>query len=147
MVATLAKRYPQFQFVPADIFAWSPDKQTVMYNSDQLAEPCGTLALLHELAHAQLGHQDFSYDIELMRMEIEAWGVAKELAPKFGVTINDDYIHQCLESYREWMYKRSRCPECHEAGVQQDRYYHCIICGSRWRVTPNRHTHPYRIRC
>lgn len=144
MVKVLARQYPEFTFVADDLFAWSPDDHSIRYNPDVLDQEPGTLALLHELAHGLLGHQDFAFDIELLQMEIEAWQVARRLAGKFKVPVDEEYIHFCLESYREWLYKRSRCPKCNEAGVQQFDCYHCFICGKRWRVTANRHTHPYR---
>lgn len=144
MVQTLTQQFKQVAFKPGDLFMWSPQDNTVYYETDRLEDKQGQLALLHEVAHALLAHQTFVYDVELIRKEIEAWRKTRELAGTHGLDFDEEYCHTCLESYREWLYRRSRCPQCHEAGVQTDDKYHCFVCGQDWQVSDNRCGQLYR---
>jgi hypothetical protein cdiviTM7_01560 len=94
--------------------------------------------LLHEIAHAKLGHRNYQYDIQLIEMERAAWEYAVDtLAPKYDLTLSmdDDNIQDSLDSYRDWLHKRSLCPHCSAVGLQTtSSSYKCINCHSEWRV-------------
>lgn len=129
LLKELKQRYPQFAFVSSDTAHWSPESSTVFY-SDDIAE------LLHELGHALLEHQGYRRDIELLKMESDAWKYATiNLAPIYRVDISEDTVQDALDSYRDWLHSRSTCPECHATGVQRSpEEYSCVVCQTHWRV-------------
>lgn len=45
-------------------------------------------------------------------MEREAWDKAKELANKYDVPFSQEVAEAELDSYRNWLDKKSRCPRC-----------------------------------
>ena len=96
------------------------------------------MQLLHEIAHAKLGHKNYQYDVQLIEMERSAWEYAVDtLAPKYGLALSmdDDNVQDSLDSYRDWLHKRSLCPQCGAVGLQgTSSSYKCINCHSEWRV-------------
>jgi len=138
LVNRVKKDNPNYQFVLADDFVWSPTENTIYYA--EVARIEALWALVHELAHARLGHIDFQTDIQLVSKEAEAWQFAKlTLGPTYGLVITDTYIEDQLDSYRDWLHQRSLCPTCHQTGLQtQTHHYSCINCGGVWRVNDAR---------
>jgi len=140
----LAKDYPDYKFIPGSQEHWSPRTNTITYKTgDSLRElRYGTL---HELAHAQLAHKNYQSDFELLQMEAEAWELAAKLGRKYGVRISDDHIQNCLDTYRDWLHRRSTCPECGLHVLQQDAgSYHCFNCQTTWKVSSGRFVRAYR---
>lgn len=144
LLSQLKKDYPDLTFVPGDSFYWSPQKNKIHYRlideSPQSAWP-----LLHELGHAELGHRRYSTDFELLTLEIEAWEHAKKLAAKYGYQIEEDHIQDCLDTYRDWLYRRSTCPKCTMNCLQiETDTYRCYNCNNEWRVSASRKCRTYR---
>ena len=137
LVKKLARDYPDINFQASNDTYWSSKEQSI-YMDDQ----CDTYILLHELAHASLQHADHSSDAALLRMEQEAWQHAiEELAPRYGLTIPEDVVDDHLESYREWLHARSKCPHCSQTGVQTDqKKYRCIACSNEWHTNTAKRT-------
>lgn len=145
MLEQLQARFPNLQFTASDRFCWSPQTNEIGYDParhDQAAD----WSLLHETGHALLGHQSYLADFELLQLEMAAWAKARELAAEFGIIIDEDHIQDCLDTYRDWLYKRSICPHCSTRALQQNDYahYQCFNCHARWRVTPSRFCRAYR---
>lgn len=136
--------FPTIEFTLGESFCWSPQTRQVFYALDET--PCGPWSILHETAHALLDHTKYSLDFELLKMEVAAWEHAKELAGKYNVCIDEDHIQDCLDSYRDWLYKRSICPACGTKSIQQDQElrYQCFNCHSAWNVAASRFCRPYR---
>lgn len=87
------------------------------------------LLLLHEVGHALLRHRDFNCDIQRLRMEAEAWDKARELAAHYHIRIDEDLIEEELDTYRDWLHQKSRCPVCGLTRFQTpDKRYHCPLC-------------------
>lgn len=130
----LAGDFTDFEFRADDFFAWNPIDSIVSY------VPASSPArLLHELGHALLGHQSYGRDVELVKMESEAWQKATELAPQYNLTLDPDDIEEHLDSYRDWLHARSTCPRCDANGIQTDsNRYKCIECQTTWRVNEAR---------
>lgn len=148
MLGEVKKRYPNLKFQSGSTFVWSPQASTVFYNQELVDTPRGGLALLHEIGHALLGHQTYQLDLELLNMEVEAWIKARELADHHELEIDEEHIENCLETYRIWLFKRSRCPTCENTSLQQDETnYRCFVCGSGWRVAQTRTLQPRRMAC
>jgi hypothetical protein len=130
-----------------DTFLWSPKDRTVVYDPVKLSTDIGQWSLLHEIAHATLQHQTYESDFELLQLEVAAWKEAKQLAATFHRDIDDKYVEDCLDTYREWLHQRSTCPTCGSVGLQHDpREYRCHNCLSTWHVSQSRFCRPYRMK-
>jgi hypothetical protein len=135
------------KIVNANAFYWSPRTKTLHFVEERLSDTTGQAALVHEACHALLGHTKYSTDAELLMLEVDAWGKAKELATGIGLDIDPEHIEDCLDTYREWLYARSTCPTCRTTSLQTDKtMYQCISCGASWRVSPSRFCRVYRMR-
>lgn len=137
LVANLIQDYPSIRFTAGSDFLWNPTDQTVFYVKDA---PDGADLLLHETAHALLGHATFTRDIELLKIERQAWQYAEEhLAPHYGIVLDEAAAEAALDTYREWIHRRSLCPQCQLNGIQESRdHYRCVHCHQRWRVNQAR---------
>lgn len=114
---------------------WSPNSRTITYDERRLKTNNGKAALLHEIGHARMGHRIYKYDMELLRMEMEAWDIARQLAPAHGVTIDEEHVARTIATYDEWLTKRATCPDCENFSLQKGRdLYGCFACGSIWNV-------------
>lgn len=133
LLSNLQTDYPQFTFQEDNRFLWSARRQTIYI--DQNVE-CGDEFTLHELSHALLGHQGYLSDIDLIKLERDAWDYAKNnLAPRYDYSIDENIIQDNLDTYRDWLHARSQCPDCTAVGLQtKSRHYRCISCGHTWRV-------------
>ena len=142
LIINLGKEFPDVQFIRSDTFKWDPDETAIYYS----AKAKNSLwSLLHEVGHMVLGHQTYKSDFSLLKMEAQAWHKAKEIALKHKIKIDPEHIEKCLDSYRDWLYSRSNCRECMQAGMEiSTGLYKCINCHFRWKVTPERFCRVYR---
>ena len=144
LLTTLKKDYPTIRFAASDYFYWSPSDETVYYNNERDEQSLWTL--LHESAHGLLGHFDFKSDFHLIKLEIEAWQKTRNLCNIYRITEpHIDYIEDCVDTYRNWQYNRSLCPQCTGGGIQilSDSYL-CPLCSMQWSVTKQRFCRAYR---
>ncbi|HEX8762248.1 MAG TPA: hypothetical protein VF733_00625 [Candidatus Saccharimonadales bacterium] len=144
LINKLVAAYPQFTFVKGTQAHWSPQDKKVVYERSNAEE--ATWTLLHELGHALLDHQSYQSDAHLLQKEIGAWQQARALAFENDIRIDEGYIEDCLDTYKDWIYKRSTCPTCSMHGLQQrvDRY-NCLNCKTTWKVSSARFCRPYRL--
>lgn len=139
--------FPSIQFVASTRFSWHAGQKYIAYTEASLEDEKCTWALLHELGHALLEHRDYETDIELLQKEVAAWAKAHELAEKYGIKLDQNYIEDCTDSYRDWLHIRATCPTCYERSAQYDRHtYRCHNCNTSWHVTRSRLCRPYRKR-
>jgi hypothetical protein len=137
LLANLRRDFPDLTFTEGSTFRWAPDERSIYVAA--LKTPRDKATLLHELGHAMCGHSDFEHDIDLVKMEREAWTKAQAVAPGYDVVIDEDIVENALDTYRDWLDARSRCPNCGQTGVQeQEATYNCIICHVGWRVNDAR---------
>lgn len=136
-VEKLRTDFPQFNFEESDDFYWSKKENTIFFEPESSNFH---LLILHELAHALLGHEDFWLDIELLKMESEAWGLVRNnLTNQYGFCFNSNLAESKLDTYRDWLHKRSLCPKCKLNGFQQkDLTYKCPACGTIWQNNDSR---------
>ncbi len=137
--------FPHLRFTPGKQFCWSPETIEIFYKANARSKEA-TWSLLHETGHALLEHNSYKADFELLRLEIAAWERAKDLARDLKVNINEDHVQDCLDTYRDWLYKRSICPTCTTKCLQQSDFVHyrCFNCHTTWRVTTSRFCRAYR---
>ena len=148
LLPKLQRDFPGLAFAKGETFSWSPKTYTVTYGT-QASRRQGIPAewsLLHELAHALLGHQNYHTDFELLLLEVAAWHKAEALAADYGIQINDDHVQDCIDTYRDWLYQRSACPTCSNTSLQLNSVtYQCFNCSTKWTVTASRFCRPYRL--
>lgn len=145
VLSSVQRLTPGILFKPNDSFYWSPEQKVIAYNETSLAKEEGVWSLLHESAHAVLGHQTYKTDFELLMMEVGAWKQAKNIASDLGIDIDEGYLQDCLDTYRDWLHRRSTCPTCANVGLQHSpSEYRCHNCHTTWHVTSARFCRPYR---
>ena len=129
--------YPDISIIKGDVFYWSPSDQIVYYS--ELNNEVDQWSLLHEVGHAISEHRNFKSDFDLLLIEVEAWEQAKKISDRLSISIDEDHIQDCLDTYRDWLYLRSTCPTCTNTSLQIDsRTYSCINCNQSWNVTQSR---------
>lgn len=139
----VSQHFPEVQIASADHSYWNPESRTI-YISKTAEQP--DYSLMHELGHIMSQHTTYKSDVSLLRMEVEAWARARSLAAELGMTIDTEHIEDCMDSYRDWLHKRSTCPACTQTGVQSKHgAYSCLNCGKSWRVSMSRFCRSYRI--
>ena len=125
LVEKLRVDYPELRFCAGRKFAFRPPRNVIIGP----LEPSWELLLLHEVSHAILRHRTFRMDVERLKMESEAWEKAKELASIYGIQMDEDFIQGELDTYRDWLHQKSRCPSCGLTRFQTpDGTYHCPGC-------------------
>lgn len=138
--------YPDLSFGESTHFSWQSKYRHVSYRDAGVDTEHSCWALLHELGHALLGHANYRYDIELLQLEAAAWQKAHKLADKYGLKIKEDYIQDCLDTYRDWLHLRATCPSCYGRSLQtSERRYSCFNCQTEWQVSRSRLCRPYRL--
>lgn len=124
-----------YKLEPGERFSYNSEENIIRYDPERMKTPLGNQSLLHEIAHASLGHFSYQYDLELFSMEIEAWEETEKLAQIYEIEIDPRYIEECLRSYDHWITKRATCPCCKQFGLQISfSDFLCVVCDSRWVV-------------
>lgn len=135
LLQKLRKDFSDITFTEGDEFRWSPSSKTVFYPTNSIEQA----TLLHETAHASLNHTGYEHDIDLIRLERDAWNTTLDLGKKYGIDIRENTIEEALDTYRDWLHARSLCPSCQQNGVQSnENTYTCVICGQKWNVNDAR---------
>jgi len=145
LLAKLQARFPQLHFTAGSQFCWSPETKEIFYKQNATGQPA-IWSLLHETGHALLDHTTYQADFELLRLEVAAWEQARELAQQLAIEIDENHIEDCLDTYRDWLYKRSICPTCTTKCLQADNFQHyrCFNCHTIWKVSTSRFHRAYR---
>ena len=135
----------QLNFTPGKQFYWSPETKEIFYDQNYQDQK-SDWSLLHETGHALLNHTIYKNDFHLLSLEVTAWEKAKDIAHDLKIIIDQNHIEDCLDTYRDWLAKRSTCPVCNIKSLQQTDFinYRCFNCHSIWKVTPSRFCRPYR---
>lgn len=145
LIKALRKDHPELKFIKGEILCWSPRAKEIRYCSSD--DSSSVLGVLHEVGHAKLKHYTYKTDLELLQKEVLAWQQAIRLAQKYNLQLQNgpSHVEDCLDTYREWLYRRSLCPDCGMNGIQETpRRYICMNCTNAWKVSPSRFCRPYR---
>lgn len=139
-LAKVKADYPEYRFVPGKRFSFRPPKTIVFpQHRDLLDDTTNTksdidrsffpLLLLHEIGHAISQKFIFDTEIERLRIETIAWEEARKLCSRYGVEYDTELVQTELDSYRDWLHQKSRCPECGLTRFQTpDGAWHCPKC-------------------
>lgn len=131
--------YPAITFTPGEVFSWSAGDTTVFYPAKAPFDSSFIYSFLHEIGHGLLMHNNFTNDLGLVSLERDAWEKSKEIAQKVGTSIDEEHIEKCMDTYRDWLYARSLCPNCHQCGLQTSKTaYKCVFCEHTWKVSESR---------
>lgn len=127
--------FPHVKFVRGTDFVWSPKNKQITYVVSKSTNEIALWALLHEVAHADLGHEHYEDDFALLQKEVAAWERAKVLAQGYDIVIGSNHIEDCLDTYRDWLHARAKCPACGVVSLQRrDGLYQCFNCKTTWKV-------------
>jgi len=141
----LCNDFKAYTFKESGNFVWSSPTKCVHHPVIRSQEDIWSL--LHEIAHAELNHHIYGLDIELLQQEVAAWQLATHLAPRYDLLIDCDYIEEHLDTYRQWLHRRSLCPDCQQNGFQTTQNtYSCSNCRCLWRVNDARLCGLQRVR-
>lgn len=147
MIEDIQKIYPSLKFKKTNNFMWSPQDKTIHYDPKKISTNIGKFSLLHEAGHALLKHKTYDHDIDLLKYEVDAWKKARLISKKLGMKIDENYIEDCLDSYRDWLKKRSTCPDCSFVNFQTSHLvYDCFNCGCSWKVSSSQICRIQRIK-
>jgi ribosomal protein L37AE/L43A len=136
LLPILIKDFPDIKFQSGKNFAWSPKERKITYTTHQSVTEHGMWSLLHEVAHAMLGHVNYQNDFDLLKLETKTWHKAKILGKKYGINIDNEHIQDCLDTYRDWLHSRAKCPRCGVVSLQRnDGLYQCFNCKNIWKVS------------
>lgn len=125
-LARVKTDFPSLKFVTGRKFAFRPPKTVVLPEDVSERSP---LLLLHEIGHALIGMFDFSTEVDRLKIEVAAWEKARELCSTYGVEVDEDLIQGELDTYRDWLHQKSRCPKCGLTRFQTpDGVFHCPKC-------------------
>jgi hypothetical protein len=146
LLKQIATDYPDLEFIESAHFSWHSGKKHVSYQKNTSNITHNIFALLHELGHAILNHKDYKHDIELLQLEVLAWEKARALASDYGLELEEDYVQDCLDTYRDWLHLRATCPTCFSRSLQStEKRYRCFNCQTEWQVSRSRLCRPYRL--
>lgn len=140
----LVRVYPELKFRAGKKFTFRPPR-TIIYEpwsadsadfgQKSSERDCGSeqnnycLQLLHEVGHALSEHRDYRVDVERVKMEREAWERARGLCEEYNVWYDEEFVEEEMDTYREWLHRRSKCRECGLTRYQTlDGKYHCPRC-------------------
>ena len=136
-VGKLRKDFPQFNFEEIEDFEWSKKEHTIILDPE---EAKFHLLIVLLFSDRRRGHGDVWLDIELLKMESEAWELVRNnLTSQYGFCFSSNLAESKLDTYRDWLHKRSLCPKCKLNGFQQkDLTYKCPACGTIWQNNDSR---------
>lgn len=118
-IAKLKKDFPDFRFISGRRFSFRPPK-TIVIGPD---EGDKTLMLLfHELGHALSGRYAYQTSVERLKIETIAWQTGKKAYQKYSELPpwDDDFVEETLDTYRDWLHQKSKCPSCKLTMVQTE---------------------------
>lgn len=127
IIVRLTSDYPWLKWRMGSKFAFRPPRTIVIEQGN--LDNCSKLLLLHEVGHAVLEHKNYGLDVERLKMERAAWEEAKKLCVRYGVEYDEECVESELDSYRDWLHRRARCPKCGLTRYQMsDGKYRCPEC-------------------
>lgn len=146
-IELIKKKYPEINFKVGKSFYWSSIDQTIYYQKKYQDSDKANWTLFHEVGHALLDHKNYSSDYSLIQMEIDAWNKAIKIANSLNIKIDPEHIEECLDTYRDWLHKRSQCPKCRTSTFQDSdiQYYTCFNCQFSWKTSQSKICRPYRL--
>ena len=148
-IQQLQTDYPEFTIKTGSRFKFRPPRTIILNPKETYLDPQTgqnqplplqffALFSLHELGHALCRHKDYNTSIERLKIESQAWQMAKtvvqnhpEYQKKFGINYDQNFAEAQLDTYRDWLHNKSKCPRCGLTRFQTpDHLWHCPLCNS-----------------
>lgn len=127
---TLKSEFPNFSFKPGRKFLFRP-KKSIFYLEDN---ENFRLLLLHELAHALLGHFSFETSLDRLKIERDAWDKTRSLCADFNVPFLEEVAEAELNSYRDWLHQKTLCKTCGLSCIEVDsESLFCPFCQKTYK--------------
>lgn len=105
---TIQTSYPEYNFHPGQKFLFRPPKTINYLESDDNFR----LLLLHELAHALLGHFSYQKSLERLQIERDTWEKTRELCKFYSIPFDETLAEAELDTYRDWVHQKTLCKTC-----------------------------------
>ena len=134
LVERLQKDYPDFRFISGRRFSFHPPKTIVIGPDEGEKTP---LLIFHELGHALSKRYRYNLAVERLKIEALAWQEAKKAYAACRVSArypdlppwDDDFAEDQLDTYRDWLHQKSKCPFCKTTMYQDsDKIWRCPYC-------------------
>lgn len=113
LVSRLQRDYPEFHFVYGKRFSFRPPKTIVIGPDEGKNTP---LLVFHELGHAISGEYSYALSIERLKIESLAWQEGKKAYQNYQDLAlpawDDSFVEDNLDTYRNWLHQKSKCPSC-----------------------------------
>lgn len=134
-ITQLSKDFPDFNFTYGKRFSFRPPK-TIIIGPEEGENTA--LLVFHELGHALSGKYQYNLGIERLKIESLAWQEAKkayEACKSSGKYPNlpswdQDFVEDNLDTYRNWLHQKSKCPSCGLTMYQNNDGWHCPYCST-----------------
>ena len=124
-LATLQSVYPELIFKPGRKFLFRPPR-TINYLQDN---ENFRLLLLHELAHALLGHSSYQTSLQRLKLERDAWARTRQLCAKHHVPFSESLAEAELNTYRDWHHQKTLCKTCGVSCLELNaKSLYCPFC-------------------
>ncbi len=125
LLQKIMAKYPDFSYHTGAKFTFRPPKTIILGPF----ESHYSLLFCHELGHALSGEDHFDTDVERLKIERLAWDKAQELCTEFHIPYDEEFVEEQLDSYRDWLHSKSKCPQCGLTRYQtKNGQYHCPHC-------------------
>ena len=125
LLQKIMTKYSDFAYHTGSKFTFRPPKTIILGPF----EPHYSLLFCHELGHALSGEDHFDTDVERLKIERLAWDKAQELCTEFHIPYDEEFVEEQLDSYRDWLHSKSKCPQCGLTRYQtKNGQYHCPHC-------------------
>ncbi len=122
---TLKSDYPDLTFKSGKKFLFRP-RHTIYYLEDN---DNFRFFLLHELAHALLGHFSYRTSLERLKLERDAWERTRLLCKEYKVPFSDNLAETELNTYRDWHHQKTLCKACGVSCLELDaKSLYCPFC-------------------
>lgn len=132
-ITQLSKDFPDFHFTYGKRFSFRPPKTIVVGPEEGENTP---FLVFHELGHALSGKYTYGLGVERLKIESLAWQEGKKAydackASKKYSTLpawNEDFVEDNLDTYRNWLHSKSKCPTCGLTMYENTDGWHCPYC-------------------
>ena len=141
-IQQIKDQFLEYDFQEQSYYGFDSNKKKVYFIAKTDQEPENPLLLIHELAHAELGHLDYQSDLELVLIEIKAWDKARAICQDIEVEYDPRLRDACIQTYIDWYKLRGTCPNCDTLCINKHQKYNCYQCLTSWEVSSSLHPDP-----
>lgn len=132
-ITQLATDYPDFHFTYGKRFSFRAPKTIVIGPEEGDYTP---MLIFHELGHALSGKYCYDLGVERLKIESLAWQEGKKAYESCLASgnypdlpsWNEDFVEDNLDTYRNWLHTKSKCPACGLTMYEDSDGWRCPYC-------------------